>query len=78
MGSDRYRAGVLQGCKLGGSSHGFFWPDEIAGLGPRKVGPLARCKACGSRTHLFQSMTFVSYGGKPPCLRHAVEGEKDA
>lgn len=43
------------------------WPESIAGVGEKTMGPLARCVRCRSRT-------FVRYGGGTVlCLRHALE-----
>lgn len=42
-------------------SYAFPWPNEVPGLGPRRVQPFSLCAECGTGT-------WVAYGGRPLCL----------
>lgn len=48
------------------SRYAFPWPNEIAGLGHRRVGPFDSCDRCGYGT-------WVRYGGEARCLACSVE-----
>jgi hypothetical protein len=50
------------------------WPDELRGLGPRRIGPYASCSGCGCGS-------WVRYGGRilccPCAVARAVGGRAD-
>lgn len=48
-----------------------LWPDEIPGLGGRRVGPFTRCVDCPASRHAGEAGTFVRYGERALCLVHA-------
>jgi hypothetical protein len=49
-----------------GERYAFPWPDEIQGLGRRRVGPFDSCGRCGYGT-------WVRYGGEARCLACSTE-----
>lgn len=71
MSDPRYRAGVMQGIKHAVGPGG--WPDEVKGYGARLGGqPFSRCVLCPVGAHSAIAWSFVRYGGKPLCKKHAV------
>lgn len=49
-----------------------FWPDVVPGLGPKRTGqPFARCADCPADEHPSYSGTYVAYGDRALCQRHA-------
>jgi hypothetical protein len=48
------------------------WPEEIPGLGRRRIAPFERCARCLPSVHCALAGTFVRYGDTPLCLRHAL------
>jgi hypothetical protein len=48
------------------------WPGTVPDLGARGVCAFSPCAECPPEAHPARSWTFVSYGGSPLCLAHAM------
>jgi len=48
-------------------SYSFPWPDEVGGLGPRRVGAFDRCEKCGLGS-------WIRYGSTVLCVTCAKGG----
>lgn len=48
-----------------------WWPEEVLGMGARRVEAFARCAACPGDVHIQTCGTWVRYGRVALCLRCA-------